>query len=124
MCSRVVRGVIALVACGCAETSLPAPEPPASSPDMPAQVQALLERRCAGCHRAGPGDKGGWGSVLDVPGMIEARVVVPGEPRASSLIGQLTAGEMPKRGPRLSPREVQLLEQWIGGLAVRVARSQ
>ena len=115
MCSRVVRWLV-LLACGCAQAPLPEAEPSPAA-DLPAEVRALLQRRCAGCHRAGPDDQGGWGSVLDVRGMIEARVVVPGDPRASSLIGQLTAGEMPRRGPRLSPREVRLLERWIVELA-------
>jgi mono/diheme cytochrome c family protein len=134
MCSRVVCGVIAVLASGCAGAPLPAPESaaeeesapaPVAAGDMPGEVRALLQRRCAGCHVAGPGDAGGWGSVLDVPRMIEARIVVPGDPRASSLIGQLLVGEMPRRGPRLRPREVELLERWIRGLAsVALARSR
>jgi hypothetical protein len=88
---------------------------------MPPDVRALLESRCAGCHVDGPRDAAGWGSVLDVPQMIKARIIVPGDPHASSMIGQLLVGEMPRRGPRLQAREVDLLGRWIRGLASPIA---
>ena len=129
MRSRVVCAVVGVVSLGCAAAPLPPPAPPPeeTSPpvaeDMPADVRALLQRRCAGCHLKGPRDAGGWGSILDLPHMIEARIIVPGEPHASSLIGQLTVGEMPRRGPRLRAHELELLERWIRGLApVALAR--
>jgi mono/diheme cytochrome c family protein len=118
---RCILGVLAsVIAAGCA-AELPPPAPPSPSPppaaaDMPGDVRALLERRCAGCHVTGPHDAAGWGSVLDVPRMVEARIVVPGEPQHSPLIGQLIVGEMPRKGPRLRAPEVQLLERWIRGL--------
>jgi mono/diheme cytochrome c family protein len=122
----VIAAVIASAAMapGCAEQPVPlraGPPPPAPSASegagIPGEVRALLERRCAGCHVAGPRDAAGWGSVLDLPRMVEARIVVPGNPHASPLIGQLLVGEMPRRGPRLRAREVELLESWIRGLA-------
>jgi mono/diheme cytochrome c family protein len=123
MCSRVVRASVVAIALGCAEVQAPPPAaaPPPAEPvaddGMPLEVRGLLRRRCAGCHVQGARDAAGWGSVLDLPRMIEARIVVPGDPRASSLIGQITVGEMPRRGPRLQAREVELLERWIRSLA-------
>jgi len=122
MRSCVVCAVIGVVAVGCATAPPPPPPPPPpeiadTAGDMPPDVRALLASRCAGCHLKGPRDRGGWGSVLDLPRMIEARIIVPGDPHASSLIGQLTVGEMPKRGPKLRAHELELLERWIRGLA-------
>jgi hypothetical protein len=120
MGSRVVAPLVAVIVlvAGCAATPVPPPAAPLPSDadGMPEDVRALLERRCAGCHVAGPRDRAGWGSVLDVPRMVQARIVVPGDPHASPLIGQLVVGEMPRRGPRLRAPEVELLERWIRGL--------
>jgi mono/diheme cytochrome c family protein len=121
---RPFVGVLVIV--GCAVAPVPptqSPPPPSHEPDMPGEVRALLERRCAGCHVTGPLDKAGWGSVLDVPRMVEARIVVPGDPRHSPLIGQLVVGEMPRKGPRLRAPEVELLERWIRGLVPAVLGS-
>jgi mono/diheme cytochrome c family protein len=118
---RIVGPLVGMLVCaaGCAAVPPPVPPPPpppAAEPDLPAEVRALLERRCAGCHVSGPRDAAGWGSVLDVPRMVEARIVVPGDPGHSPLIGQLVVGEMPRKGPRLRAPEVELLERWIRGM--------
>jgi mono/diheme cytochrome c family protein len=115
---RMVRPfVLATFVAGCTAVLPPAaPAPPRASPDMPGDVRALLERRCSGCHVSGPRDAAGWGSVLDVPRMVQARIVVPGDPQHSPLIGQLVVGEMPRKGPRLRATEVELLVRWIHGL--------
>jgi mono/diheme cytochrome c family protein len=122
---RPVVGMLALIAVACAATPSPPPEPPPAPPApsaMPGEVRALLERRCAGCHRSGARDAAGWGSVLDVPRMVKARIVVPGEPQHSPLIGQLVVGEMPRQGPRLRASELQLLERWIREMAAFESR--
>jgi len=127
MSRRSVRpfvGVLAVLGCAATPVAPPlAPPPPPHEPDMPGEVRALLEHRCAGCHVTGPLDRAGWGSVLDVPRMVEARIVVPGDPRHSPLIGQLVVGEMPRKGPRLRAPEVELLERWIRGLVPAVLGS-
>jgi mono/diheme cytochrome c family protein len=106
----------AVLAAGCAAAPPPPPQAPPGALSMPGEVQALLKDRCAGCHRTGPRDAAGWGSVLDVPRMVEARIVIPGDPRHSPLIGQLVVGEMPRKGPPLRAPEVALLERWIRAL--------
>lgn len=116
--ARVLRALAgaAALAGGCGAARLPEVVDPGPAVAMPGEVRALLERRCAGCHVAGARDQAGWGSVLDVPAMIEARILVPGAPGASPLIGQLVAGEMPRRGQPLWPGEIRLLARWIAAL--------
>src|SRR5688500_15879575 len=85
--------------------------------EMPTEVLAVLQGRCAGCHTYGQADPAGWGSVLDVSRMIDADIVVPGDPNASRLIDRVAvAGDMPPKGARLSTEEVGLLRKWIMGL--------
>ena len=92
--------------------------PPAQSEeDMPADVQALLRSRCAGCHTYGQADPAGWGSVLDVSRMIDADIVVPGGREDSRMIDRVAvAANMPPKGARLTADEVSLLKNWITNL--------
>jgi mono/diheme cytochrome c family protein len=84
---------------------------------MPDQVLALLQGRCAGCHTYGQADPAGWGSVLDLSRMIDADIVVPGDPAASRMIDRVAVtGDMPPRGARLTSEELQTLKIWIASL--------
>jgi mono/diheme cytochrome c family protein len=99
--------------------ALPAvpPEPVAVMPvpvGMPVDVAALLQRRCASCHTYGEADEGGWGSVLDLSRMIDADIVVPGDPDASRLIHRVAVvGDMPRNSNRLGDQEIEALRSWI-----------
>ncbi|HEY0710706.1 MAG TPA: hypothetical protein VGG33_28135 [Polyangia bacterium] len=82
--------------------------------EMPAEVANILQSRCAGCHTYGQADPSGWGSVLDVSRMIDADVIVPGDPNASRLIDRISvAGDMPPTGDRVPSTDVQVLRAWI-----------
>jgi mono/diheme cytochrome c family protein len=103
--------------------TMPVPLPPPVMPpaqsdeDMPADVQALLRSRCAGCHTYSQADPAGWGSVLDVSRMIDADIVVPGRPQDSRMIDRVAvAANMPPKGARLTGDEVSLLKNWISNL--------
>jgi mono/diheme cytochrome c family protein len=88
-----------------------------ADPEMPADVLAILQGRCGGCHTYGQGDQAGWGSVLDVSRMIAADIIVPGNPDASRMIDRIAvAGDMPPRGDRVASADVQILKRWIGDL--------
>jgi mono/diheme cytochrome c family protein len=90
------------------------PAPGITGPQMPTDVLAILQSRCAGCHTYGQADPAGWGSVLDISRMIASDIVVPGDPGASRLIDRVAvAGDMPPKGERLKADEVALLKQWI-----------
>lgn len=90
---------------------------PGLTQGMPAGVLALLQGRCAGCHTYGQADPAGWGSVLDLSRMIDADIVVPGDPESSRMIDRVAvAGDMPPKGARLTSEEVQLLRAWISSM--------
>ena len=84
---------------------------------MPDDVAAILANRCASCHTYGQGDLGLWGSVLDLSRLIDAEIVVPGNPNASRLIDRVVVrGDMPPRGDRVPATEVTTLKNWIANL--------
>jgi mono/diheme cytochrome c family protein len=88
-----------------------------SDSEMPADVLAVLQGRCAGCHTYGQADPAGWGSVLDVSRMIDGDIIVPGNPDASRLIDRVAvAGDMPPKGERVPSDDVALLKKWIAGM--------
>lgn len=92
-----------------------------------ADVMPILERRCVKCH-GGERDEGGqrieeglslltWDDVM--AGSIWGSVVEPGDPAASYLLELIQNGEMPDKEPRLLPKEVRIISQWIATGAVK-----
>lgn len=84
-------------------------------------VLPILDRRCVKCH-GGERPQGGqrieeglsllsWEDVL--AGSTWGVVVVPGDPVGSFLLEQVEKGEMPEKEPRLLPREIRVIRQWI-----------
>lgn len=130
-----------LTACGAAATSVPPSETaaPASSPtdtlvptvelvpasaptDAPAavvsfanDVMPILQSRCINCH-GGQDTKAGL-SVTSyntlMAGSEHGPVVIAGDPANSLLIQSIQQGKMPKRGPKLTPDQLQILIDWI-----------
>jgi hypothetical protein len=40
-------------------------------------------------------------------------VIAPGDPANSLLVDMIQKGKMPKRGPRLLPRQIQAIVDWV-----------
>jgi hypothetical protein len=98
-------------------TPLPAPVIRVSEAELPQGVRDILERRCTSCHTYGERDPAGWGSALDVSRMIDAGIVVPGDPDNSRLYNRVAVrADMPFNGARLSGAEVQVMRAWIANL--------
>jgi mono/diheme cytochrome c family protein len=78
-------------------------------------ILPMLESRCITCHG---GDRIEEGLVLKthsdiMAGSENGSVVTPGD-AANSLLAELVlAQKMPKRGPKLTPPQVQLIIDWI-----------
>jgi uncharacterized membrane protein len=79
------------------------------------EVLPLLQSRCVNCH-------GGQKTEKDLTlnshagimaGSEDGPVVAPGDATNSSLAQMVIEGKMPKRGPKLTPDQVQLLVDWI-----------
>jgi mono/diheme cytochrome c family protein len=78
-------------------------------------ILPLLESRCAGCH-------GGQRTEAELnlrsfdslmAGSKNGAVVIAGDAATSKLVTLVAEGKMPKRGPKLTPDQVQLITDWI-----------
>jgi cytochrome c len=78
-------------------------------------VQPILESRCATCHF---GEFTSADLHMDtyeslMAGSQEGPVIVPGNAKKSLLVQKISSGEMPKRGPKLTPVQIQIIIDWI-----------
>ena len=83
-------------------------------------VQPILESRCAKCHM---GDFVSEGLDMNtyetlMAGSQNGPVIVPGDANESLLIEKVVEGTMPKRGPKLTPVQIQTLKDWINAGAL------
>lgn len=95
----------------------PSTDPAASSTTVSfaAQVLPILESRCANCHG---GQRTEEGLALTshaglLTGSENGAVIIPGDGVNSMLVQLVADGDMPKRGPKLTPDQVQLIQTWI-----------
>jgi hypothetical protein len=119
-----------------AATDTPVPivtSAPVSSPVPPTEVPAtqavsqgttvsfasdilpLLESRCKNCHSGNRIEEGlALLSYADImKGSQNGPVVTPGNANNSLLVELLVNQKMPKRGPKLTPSQIQPLIDWI-----------
>jgi len=93
----------------------PAAEASAGTVSFTNDVMPIIDSRCVNCHG---GERTQEGLVLtDFAGIMAGSdngpVVMPGDP-ANSLLVELVANQkMPKRGPKLTPSQVQILTEWV-----------
>ena len=78
-------------------------------------VRPILESRCGNCHM---GEFSSEGLNMDtyeglLAGSQNGAVIIPGNSRESLLARKISKGEMPKRGPKLTPEQVQIIIDWI-----------
>jgi Planctomycete cytochrome C len=78
-------------------------------------ILPIFESRCMGCHGGERTQKG-----LDLKtyeslmaGSENGPVVTPGNAADSLLVELITNQKVPKRGPKLTPPQVQLITDWI-----------
>lgn len=111
------------------QTSAPADtavNPPASVPstETPAQLTTVsftndilpvLQNRCLNCHGGNRTEEGlvllSYADVLK--GSDNGLIVTPGNADTSLLVEVLVNQDMPKRGPKLTPDQVQLFIDWV-----------
>jgi ABC-type transport system substrate-binding protein len=78
-------------------------------------ILPMLQSRCRNCHGGQKTEKElNLNSYEDVmAGSENGPVVTPGDAVNSTLAEMVVNGKMPKRGPKLTPDQVQLIVQWI-----------
>lgn len=117
------------------ETPTPAPTeppvepteaPPADSAEADAgvsfanDIMPIIERRCIKCHGGINDGEVRIEEGLDltsydnlIAGSYNGPVIEPGDTENSYLIEQIVKGEMPKKEPRLLPKEVKTITEWV-----------
>ena len=78
-------------------------------------IVPILDGRCVNCHGRQRTEEGlvlkSYSDIMQ--GSKNGMVVVPGD-ASNSLLAQLVENQkMPKRGPKLTPSQVQLIVDWI-----------
>jgi hypothetical protein len=97
-----------------APTEAPA-EAPTEAVSFANDVFPILDSRCFNCHggdRISEGLRVGTYEEL-MAGSENGAVVVPGDPSSSLLVELITNQKMPKRGPKLTPPQVQIISDWV-----------
>ncbi len=78
-------------------------------------VLPIFEQHCAECHGAEKTEEGlkltSYRAVIG--GSQNGTVVEPGNPDKSYLVKMIVTGKMPKKGPPLSPTEIETVIAWI-----------
>jgi mono/diheme cytochrome c family protein len=100
-----------------AATEAPATQPAAegATVSFATDILPLFESRCIGCHG---GDRTQEGLDLKthaslMAGSDNGSVVTPGDAANSLLVEMVATQKMPKRGPKLTPPQVQLITDWV-----------
>lgn len=105
-----------------AATEAPATEAAATQPavegatvSFATDILPIIESRCIGCHG---GDRTEEGLDMKTHASIMAGssngpVIVPGDAVNSLLVELVATQKMPKRGPKLTPPQVQLITDWV-----------
>jgi len=109
-----------------APTEAPTEAPPVAPTEAPAEVPAgevsfandvfpILESRCINCHG---GERIQEGLVMLsydelLAGSDNGPVIVPGDVEGSLLVELVANQKMPKRGPKLTPPQVQIITDWV-----------
>ena len=100
-----------------AATEAPATQPAAggAAVSFASDVLPIIQSRCINCHggqRTEEGlDMNTHASLL--AGSENGPVVIPGDAANSLFVELVASQEMPKRGPKLTPAQVQIFTDWV-----------
>lgn len=97
------------------EASATQPAAEGATVSFATDILPLFESRCIGCHG---GDRTQEGLDLKthaslMAGSDNGSVVTPGDAANSLLVEMVATQKMPKRGPKLTPPQVQLITDWV-----------
>lgn len=80
-----------------------------------ADILPIFESRCINCHGGQRTEEGlSLRTHADaLAGSEGGAVIIPGDATNSVLVEMVVTQEMPKRGPKLTPPQVQLIIDWV-----------
>ena len=94
-----------------------ATEPPAqgATVSFTSDILPIIESRCINCHGGQRTEKGLDMKTFDnlMGGSENGPVVTPGDAAHSKFVELVANQKMPKRGPKLTPPQVQLFMDWV-----------
>ena len=100
-----------------AATEAPATQPPAegATVSFASDIMPIIESRCVNCHGGNRTEEGlnltTHANILS--GSDNGPVVTPGDAANSLLVEMVATQKMPKRGPKLTPPQIQLITDWV-----------
>jgi len=78
-------------------------------------IQPILESRCGNCHfgefTSAELHMDSYESLM--AGSENGPVIIAGNANKSLLVKKISTGAMPKRGPQLTPAQIQIIRDWI-----------
>ena len=102
------------------EAPAEAPAADASAVSFTNDVFPIIQSRCVNCHGGERIEEGllmrSYAEIL--AGSNNGPVIVPGDTANSLLVQLVTTQEMPKRGPKLTPPQVQIITEWVAAGAL------
>lgn len=92
-----------------------AAQAPATAVSFVNDVLPIIESRCVNCHGGRRIEEGLLMRTYEeiMAGSDNGPVIVPGDVDNSKLVELVASQEMPKRGPKLTPPQVQLIADWV-----------
>jgi hypothetical protein len=78
-------------------------------------VMPIIQSRCVRCHGEDRVEEGLLMRTYEelMSGSENGPVIIPGNAAASLLVELVTELKMPKRGPKLTPPQVQIITDWV-----------
>jgi hypothetical protein len=98
-----------------ADTTTPVADTSTVGVSFAKNVMPIFENSCTNCHGEEQTKAGLDLRTYDglMAGSFNGQVLTPGNSADSFLVQQVTKGKMPKRGPKLTTAQIQIISDWI-----------
>lgn len=79
------------------------------------EVLPIINSRCVNCHGGREIEEGLLLRTYEeiMAGSDNGAVIIPGDIEGSLLVELITKQEMPKKGPKLTPSQIQIITEWV-----------
>jgi hypothetical protein len=96
-------------------TATPAPTVDLANVSFQTHVLPIFEQHCTECHGGEEPEEGLrlTSHAEVIAGSFNGSVIEPGDVENSYLIEQIVTGKMPKKGPKLTPTEIEIITAWV-----------
>ena len=97
------------------DTAIPATEAPAAGVSFANDVTLIFANSCNECHGGRQTKEGLDMQTYEslMAGSFNGPVIAAGNSADSFLVQQVVNGKMPKKGPKLTPAQIQTISDWI-----------